>query len=167
MLPLRLLLPILVVLRFASAQGQPTFASLHGTVKTPAGIPANGTTVLVHNNDENSDRTATAAADGTFAVGSLTPGHYQLTARRQGFADSSATAVELAPGQALDLSLTLGPAAPPGAFFKRLFRAYSEDWKGTAISGPAPPSRLPPSPINSPPFPNSDWSYGGAPDIGS
>lgn len=49
---------------------------------------------------------------------------------------------------------------------KRLFRAYADDWKGTTASGPEPARRAPPSPLNSPPFPNADWSYGGAPDIG-
>ena len=33
-------------------------------------------------------------------------------------------------------------------------------------AGPAPARRGLPSPLDSPPFPNSDWSYGGAPVIG-
>jgi hypothetical protein len=43
---------------------------------------------------------------------------------------------------------------------------YKEDWKGTAAVGPAAPRRGLPSPLNSPPFPNADWSYGGSPTIG-
>lgn len=35
-----------------------------------------------------------------------------------------------------------------------------------APSGPVPARRDLPSPLDSPPFPNSDWSYGGAPVIG-
>lgn len=53
----------------------------------------------------------------------------------------------------------------PG-FFQRLFNAYKDDWKGTAES-PAPPRRLPAAPLDSPPFPNADWSYGGSPVIGA
>ncbi|HYA95977.1 MAG TPA: hypothetical protein VEC95_06860, partial [Terriglobales bacterium] len=48
-------------------------------------------------------------------------------------------------------------------FFARWADFYRQDWHGTAASGPAPQRRGPPSPLDSPPFPNSDWSYGGSP----
>jgi hypothetical protein len=57
------------------------------------------------------------------------------------------------------------PIQGPG-FLERLYQAYTDDWKGTATSGPEPPRRGLSSRLNSPPFPNSDWSYGGAPEIG-
>ncbi len=163
----RWMLPIFALLPFACGQCQSTTASLRGTVKTAEGLPATGATVRVHRIEGNFDQTIAAGPDGIFAIGNLAPGHYQLTAAKEGFANSSATDVELAPGQALDLTFTLGLPAPQGGFLKRFFHAYSDDWKGTAASGPEPPRRGPPSPLNSPPFPNSDWSYGGAPDIGA
>lgn len=52
------------------------------------------------------------------------------------------------------------------AFFARWAEFYRQDWFGPASSSPAPPRRGVPSPLDSPPFPNSDWSYGGAPVIG-
>lgn len=52
-------------------------------------------------------------------------------------------------------------------FFRRLFRFYQQDWNGTAENGPEPARRIPPAPLDSPPFPNSDWNYGGAPVIGA
>jgi hypothetical protein len=52
------------------------------------------------------------------------------------------------------------------SFFGRLAEFYREDWHGTAPQGPAPPRRGLPSPLESPPFPNSDWPYGGSPVIG-
>jgi hypothetical protein len=66
-------------------------------------------------------------------------------------------------------------AAAPGAsqkpeqdsFFKRFFKVYADDWKGTAQSGPAPAKRGLPSPLTSPPYPFSDWPYGGSVDIGA
>jgi hypothetical protein len=51
--------------------------------------------------------------------------------------------------------------------FKRLFNFYRDDWNGTAQNGPEPRRRVPPPPLDSPPFPTSDWQYGGAPDIGT
>jgi Putative beta-barrel porin-2, OmpL-like. bbp2 len=63
------------------------------------------------------------------------------------------------------------PTAPQsgvltGNFFQRLFGAYKEDWTGTTPSGPTPARRGFPSPVSNPPFPFSDWPYGGSPTIG-
>ena len=59
------------------------------------------------------------------------------------------------------------PSAPaPQGFFHRWAEYYRLDWSGTATASPALPRRGLPSPLDSPPFPNSDWSYGGAPVIG-
>ena len=82
--------------------------------------------------------------------------------------------------------LTLGqqtdePGPPPDApkpgvakekgFFGRWAEFYRHDWWGTAASSPVASSSTParrglPSPLDSPPFPNADWSYGGSPVIG-
>ncbi|MBB6145598.1 hypothetical protein HNQ77_003559 [Silvibacterium bohemicum] len=51
-------------------------------------------------------------------------------------------------------------------FWARLAGAYREDWHPTQPAGPAPLRRGLPSPLDSPPFPNADWSYGGSPTIG-
>jgi hypothetical protein len=67
---------------------------------------------------------------------------------------------------------SLPPAAPkPGTaegkgFFARWAEFYRQDWWGTAASSSAAERRGLPSPLDSPPFPNSDWSYGGSPVIG-
>ncbi|HTC48558.1 MAG TPA: outer membrane beta-barrel protein [Candidatus Aquilonibacter sp.] len=50
--------------------------------------------------------------------------------------------------------------------FSRWLKFYRVDWSGPASSSPAPPRRGLPSPLDSPPFPNADWSYGGSPVIG-
>ncbi len=49
---------------------------------------------------------------------------------------------------------------------ERMKDYYLQDWRGTAAAGPAAARRGPASPLNSPPFPSSDWSYGGSPTIG-
>src|SRR5579863_9192074 len=54
-----------------------------------------------------------------------------------------------------------------GGFFSRLGKAYWTDWKDTAADSPAPPCRGFPAPESSPPFPFSDWPYGGSPVIGA
>jgi hypothetical protein len=51
-------------------------------------------------------------------------------------------------------------------FFARWAEFYRRDLSGTTASSPAPARHGLPSPLDSPPFPNSDWSYGGSPVIG-
>jgi len=67
-----------------------------------------------------------------------------------------------------------GQGSPPQAtpepdFLVRLADSYRDDWHPPAPTGPAapaPPRRGLASPLDSPPFPNADWSYGGSPTIG-
>ena len=66
------------------------------------------------------------------------------------------------------------PSAPqpaPKSFFNRWATFYHQDWTTPASSdttSPSPPAarRGLPSPLNSPPYPSADWSYGGSPTIG-
>ena len=56
----------------------------------------------------------------------------------------------------------------PANFFVRLGRAYLTDWSGTAASGDEEPKRRGwPAPVDGPPYPFSDWPYGGSVVIGA
>jgi hypothetical protein len=68
-----------------------------------------------------------------------------------------------------------GESAKPKIFFARWADFYRQDWWPPASSASSalssassatPARRGLPSPLDSPPFPNSDWSYGGSPVIG-
>jgi hypothetical protein len=50
-------------------------------------------------------------------------------------------------------------------FFLRFADAYKEDWHPTQPAGPNPTGRGYAAPLNSPPFPSSDYSVGGTPVI--
>jgi hypothetical protein len=52
-------------------------------------------------------------------------------------------------------------------FFRRLGKAYWDDWTGASGDSPDLPRRGDPAPVSSPPFPFSDWPYGGSPTIGA
>jgi hypothetical protein len=54
-----------------------------------------------------------------------------------------------------------------GNFFQRLAQFYKQDWAGKNPAGSSPAKRGLAAPIDSPPFPFSDWGYGGSPDIGA
>jgi hypothetical protein len=156
-----------LLIPMALLDGQPASGVLRGITKGPDDLPAPETRLVAHNVEENTDRAVLSGADGTFVIGNLRPGRYQLTVSKVGEVSSSIT-VQLKDGQTLNVEITLGKSVPaPTGFLKRLYKAYADDWNGAAASGPEPPRRGLPSPLNSPPFPNSDWSYGGAPEIGA
>src|SRR3974377_2038412 len=54
-----------------------------------------------------------------------------------------------------------------GTFFARLAKAYKDDWTGAAPETPEPARRGFAAPESSPPYPFSDWPYGGSPTIGA
>jgi hypothetical protein len=164
-----------------SAEGVSTLGELRGVTRDVNGQPLAQTQVLVHSLETSTDRTVVSSSDGVFAIADLSPGQYQLKASKEGFADSQASTVEIAAGQSLNHDVTLGSASPAistspavtieqtpsGNFFARLAKAYGDDWKGAASSGPEPPHRPDPSPVTNPPYPFSDWPYGGSPVIGA
>ena len=140
------------------------WGQVHGVILDANGSPVAGAQAIAHSGHENADRESVSSADGTFTINELNPGHYQIKARKLGYADSPAMELELNSGEKLTVNLKLGARE---GFLKRLSEAYAQDWRGTTESGPEPPRRALPSPLNSPPFPNSDWSYGGSPEIGA
>ena len=63
---------------------------------------------------------------------------------------------------------TTQSAPPSDGFFRRLGEVYRADWKAAdSSSAPAPIRRGYPAPLDSPPFPGSDFSVGGTPVIGA
>ena len=77
-------------------------------------------------------------------------------------------------GQQPGGSVTTPDAPQPAAgetksFFARWADFYRQDWRPASpstVSSSTPARRGLPSPLDSPPFPDSDWSYGGSPVIG-
>jgi hypothetical protein len=51
-------------------------------------------------------------------------------------------------------------------FFERLGHFYTTDWTGIASTSASPQRRALDAPLDSPPYPSSDWGYGGSPAIG-
>jgi hypothetical protein len=53
-----------------------------------------------------------------------------------------------------------------GNFLQRPTSFYKAAWPRKLPSSPAPARRMLDAPLDSPPFPNSDWGYGGSSPIG-
>jgi hypothetical protein len=69
-----------------------------------------GAEVNLLNGDADVDRTMVSGSDGSFEFKNLRPGEYQLTARKDGFAPSPITKVELATGKIATADVPLGPS---------------------------------------------------------
>ena len=85
---------------------QSTFGDLRGVTRDPSGLPLPSAALTVHSLDENTDRNVVSGEDGAFLVENLNPGHYRLTAMKDGFQNSSVE-VELSARQSLRVDITL------------------------------------------------------------
>jgi hypothetical protein len=65
-----------------------------------------------------------------------------------------------------DGSVGTDTATLHGNLLQRLGQFYWADWRGKLPASPAPKRRMLDAPLDSPPFPSSDWGYGGSPAIG-
>jgi hypothetical protein len=146
---------------------------LRGITRNPSGLPLPLVKVVLHGVEAGADRTTTSGADGAFVVAGLKPGHYEVTAEKEGFAASAATPVELAAAQYYNMDLAVA-VLPSGAcegcgngnFFKRLAKAYWDDWHPSSTPGPDAAFRGYPAPVSNPPFPFTVWPIGGTVWIG-
>jgi Putative beta-barrel porin-2, OmpL-like. bbp2 len=80
---------------------------------------------------------------------------------------ASQTAPDAPPATATSAPSSDNAADADKNFFVRLKDAYAEDWNPTQPAGPDPARRGYPGPLDSPPFPGTDFSIGGTPTIGA
>jgi len=93
------------------AYGEPLSGKLQGVTLRADNRPLSQVIVIVHSLGDNNDRAVVSNADGSFAIGDLKPGHYQLTATKPGFATSQVTYVAVSAGDDLRLDMKLGETA--------------------------------------------------------
>jgi hypothetical protein len=93
------------------SHAQSTFGDLRGTTRDPSGLPLAEAAITVHSVDQNNDRRIVSGDDGSFVVENLQPGHYELTAAKEGFQTSAATKVDLSARQSLRVDITLALVA--------------------------------------------------------
>jgi hypothetical protein len=177
----------LVVFSLTAASAHPVAGTIHGSTRDPGGLlAAPQARVSIRSIADGAARTVVSSRDGVFMVEDLAPGRYRLEASKAGYANSQAVTVELAAGQDLSVDLALNdqpyssPTADSGksrGFFGRFLKAYADDWKpepaattasiSSAAAQPSEPQRRGyPAPVDGPPFPFSDWPYGGSVVIG-
>src|ERR1700760_4090763 len=111
----------------------------------------------------------TSGRSRTLCAGVLALVGVFITGARDGCAQESTPPAQT-PGSVSSIKPDAKPdTAQPvihGNFFERLGRFYLADWRGKLPVGPTPQRRAFDSPLDSPPYPSGDWSYGGSPTIG-
>ena len=90
----------------AFAQSDAGSAALEGVVRDPAGAVVRGATVVIKNRDTNLERTLTTNQNGQFSTSVLSVGSYTVTAKSDGFADTS-VAVTLSVGETSSVEIMM------------------------------------------------------------
>jgi hypothetical protein len=100
-------MPLWMALNLVSVQAQSPLGTLHGVTAKADGTPIASALVLIHRDDDNTDRSVISGFDGAFSVPNLKPGRYEVKASRGELHSSSATVVDLAAPQDLKVDLAL------------------------------------------------------------
>jgi hypothetical protein len=95
----------------ANLCAQSTFGTVRGSALDQSGAGVPGAQITLHNLDENNSVTALSDDNGNFEFENLKPGHYTVTAAKEGFASSGASRLELVSRQTLRVDITLSVAA--------------------------------------------------------
>ena len=95
----------------SSARAQSTFGSIRGIATDSSGAAIPGASVALHSVEENTDRTATTDADGSYLFNNVKPGQYVVTVACTGFSTTNISGVTLIARQDLRINATLSVAA--------------------------------------------------------
>jgi Putative beta-barrel porin-2, OmpL-like. bbp2/Carboxypeptidase regulatory-like domain len=99
-------IPLWVALALVSVQAQSPFGTLHGVTVNADGTPIASVPVVIHRNDDNSERTVVSGFDGAFSVSNLQPGRYEVKATK-GELHSASAILDLPAQQDLKVDLAL------------------------------------------------------------
>jgi hypothetical protein len=109
------MLPILVIGLFLNAAvtagAQSTFGSVRGIVQDNTSAVISDTQVVLHSLDENTERTASADASGSFIFENVKAGKYSLHAHHDGFADTQISGITVEARQDVRLTVSLAIAS--------------------------------------------------------
>jgi len=100
-----------VIVSIGTIFGQSTLGNLVGVVKDQSQAVVAGAAVTLVDQGENSTRSATSAADGSFQFLNLRAGQYSLSIQKAGFSDFSISSVSVDARQTQRVEATLAVAA--------------------------------------------------------
>jgi outer membrane receptor protein involved in Fe transport len=91
----------------ATASAQLANAAINGTVQDNSGAVIPGATVVLHNIDQNVERSVTTNDAGVFVIVDIIPGNYNLAASKEGFTTSQQSNITLLVNQTATFNFTL------------------------------------------------------------
>jgi hypothetical protein len=108
--PLARLAVFALVIAVAPAAAQQGTSEIRGQVLDPQGALLPGATITVRNQDTGNYRETVSTSDGTYFIGAVVPGAYELSAELQGFKKYSRRDVRLEVGKTatIDLQFEVG-----------------------------------------------------------
>ena len=80
---------------------------VYGVTRYPSGLAMAGAKVVILNADVDVERSTVSAKDGSYAFKSLKPGHYQMSARIDGYASPGIMEVDVIPGKSISSDILL------------------------------------------------------------
>ena len=95
----------------ARLAAQSTFGTVRGTALDQSGAALPGSVITLHSVDENSNLEVVSDNSGNFSFENIKPGHYTITAVKEGFARASVNQFELTARQTLRVDVNLSVAA--------------------------------------------------------
>jgi hypothetical protein len=80
---------------------------VYGVTRYPSGLAMAGAKVVILNADVDVERSTVSAEDGSYTFKSLKPGHYQMSARIDGYASQGIMEVDVIPGKSISSDILL------------------------------------------------------------
>ena len=80
---------------------------VYGVTRYPSGLAMAGAKIVILNADVDVERSTVSAKDGSYAFKSLKPGHYQMSARIDGYASPGIMEVDVIPGKSISSDILL------------------------------------------------------------
>jgi hypothetical protein len=108
--PYTIVIGLLLLIGCGTLRAQSTAASIRGIVQDASGAVIPGCQLTLHSNDESTDHVVLSDDAGAFSIENLKPGKFSLHAKRDGFADTNLTGINLDPRQSLRLTVELAVA---------------------------------------------------------
>ena len=102
------------ILQCIQVEAQLGEGTLSGRVTSPSGTPVANARLAIKSSTSSDTRSVTANNDGTYLIGKLAPGTYEITASAQGFADAHATVAISADGKPV-VNLVMQPGSTAAA----------------------------------------------------
>ena len=109
-LALIILLACFTAAGFAQTSGAGTIT---GEVRDPSGASVPGAAIVLHNTDTGVDRTLQSNDSGIYVVTFVPPGHYEITASKEGFAKVLRKDLTLQVGQTLTIDFAMSVQTAP------------------------------------------------------